>query len=115
MTIATLLQRSPTNERIALSIGEELMERLFQIRTPPTILGSNFRTITVIGRGEVCPEGQVNSMRFRSELLQPPPGNGSEATLTEIYPVYSSPDGHIAGEDDDLGDILDQGRFSQKD
>jgi hypothetical protein len=53
-------------------------------------------------------------MRFRSELLQPPKDD-SEATLTEIYPVYRSPDGHIAGEDDDLGDILDRGRFSLKD
>ncbi len=55
-------------------------------------------------------------MRFRSELLQPPPpSNDSEATLTEIYPVYRSPDGHIGGEDDDLGGSLDQGRFSLKD
>jgi hypothetical protein len=54
-------------------------------------------------------------MRFRSELLQPPKEDGSDATLKEIYPVYRSPDGHIAAEDDDLGEILDQGRFSLKD
>jgi len=54
-------------------------------------------------------------MRFRSELLQPPPSNDSEATLTEIYPVYRSPDGHIAGEDDELGDVLDQERSSPND
>jgi hypothetical protein len=54
-------------------------------------------------------------MRFRSELLQPPPSHDSEATLTEIYPVYRSPDGHIAGENDEVGDSLDQGRFSLND
>ena len=42
-------------------------------------------------------------MRFRSELLQPP-ANDSEAFLTKIYDVYRSPDGHIAGDEDDEED-----------
>jgi hypothetical protein len=37
-------------------------------------------------------------MRFRSELLQPLPGNGSEATLTEIYDVYVTSDGRVKAE-----------------
>lgn len=52
-------------------------------------------------------------MRFRSELLQPPKDD-SEAILTTIYDVYRSPDGHIAGDEED-DDILDQGRFIQSD
>lgn len=47
-------------------------------------------------------------MRFRSELLQPP-SDDSVATLTKIYDVYRSPDGHIAADKDDE-DILDEGR-----
>jgi hypothetical protein len=43
----------------------------------------------------------VNRMRFRSELLQPQPkSNDSEATLTKIYDVYRTPDGHIARDDE---------------
>lgn len=40
-------------------------------------------------------------MRFRSELLQPPKGD-SEAFLTKIYDVYRSPDGYIAGDEEDI-------------
>lgn len=39
-------------------------------------------------------------MRFRSELLQPPSGE-PEPVLKKIYDVYRSPDGHIAGDDED--------------
>jgi hypothetical protein len=49
-------------------------------------------------------------MRFRSELLQPqPPSNDPEATLTEIYDVYRSPDGHIAGDEDNEEDANREG------
>ena len=54
-------------------------------------------------------------MRFRSELLQPPPtSNDSEATLTEIYPVYRSPDGHIAGEGQSMAEVLESSEASIK-
>ena len=49
-------------------------------------------------------------MRFRSELLQPPKDD-SQATLTRIYEVYMTPGGRVESESDDLGDILDEGRF----
>ena len=42
-------------------------------------------------------------MRFRSELLQPP-NDDLEPILTKIYDVYRSPDGHIAGDEDDNED-----------
>lgn len=53
-------------------------------------------------------------MRFRSELLQPPKDD-SEATITRIYDVFMTPDGRVEGEGDDLGNILDQGRFPPND
>ncbi len=40
-------------------------------------------------------------MQFRSELLRPPSDEDSGATLEKIYPVYRSPDGHIAGDEED--------------
>jgi len=54
-------------------------------------------------------------MRFRSELLNPPPMNNSEPTLTRIYDVYMTPDGRLEGEGKDLGDILDEGHFPPND
>jgi len=58
---------------------------------------------------------KVTSMRFRSELLNPPPMNNSEPTLTRIYDVYMTPDGRLEGEGKDLGDILDEGHFPPND
>jgi hypothetical protein len=54
-------------------------------------------------------------MRFRSELLNAPKVQDSEPTLTRIYDVFMTPDGRLEGEGKDLGDILDEGRFPQKD
>jgi hypothetical protein len=53
-------------------------------------------------------------MRFRSELLQPPKDD-SEATRTRIFDGYMTSDDRVEAEGDDLGDILDEGRFPQKD
>jgi hypothetical protein len=53
------------------------------------------------------PSEQVNTMRFRSELLQPP-AEDSETTLTRIYDVYRAPAGHIEGQDEDIAEILER-------
>ena len=54
-------------------------------------------------------------MRFRSELLQPkPPDDDSEATLTTIYDVYRSPDGHIAGEGQSMAEVVESSEASIK-
>ena len=39
----------------------------------------------------------MNTMRFRSKLLQPK--NGSEPVLMKIRDVYMTPDGRVEGED----------------
>jgi hypothetical protein len=54
-------------------------------------------------------------MRFRSELLQPPPSNDSEAILTKIYDVYRSPDGHIAEDEEDEETSSTKAAFPQND
>jgi hypothetical protein len=46
-------------------------------------------------------------MRFRSELLRPP-AEVSEITLTRIYDVYRTPEGHIENQDEDIAEILER-------
>jgi len=59
------------------------------------------------------PSEQVNTMRFRSELLRPPKGD-PEPVLTKIYDVYRSPDGHIAGEGQSMAEVLEGSEASTK-